>query len=173
MDPKIVKLLEENGFQDVKSAEKRRFSPYDFKAFQKGKLCFIEARVRSPQATTQFFTFRDSKIKHLAELEKVGSVYIILLNKYGHRILTLDELLSGKHKDVQFFKYKSRDVYYWKEEHWGKGVSARKTKRIVIRYDSDLVAKRFKRFAADYKDFQAALKMLLDLGEEKGYVLRK
>ena len=47
-----------------------------------------------------------------------------------------------------------------------------KRKRLVIRYDSDQLKKRFKRFAVDHTDYETALKALLDLAEEKGYVLR-
>jgi hypothetical protein len=48
-----------------------------------------------------------------------------------------------------------------------------KRKRLVIRYDSDQLKKRFARFAVDHKDYEATLKALLDLAEEKGYVLRE
>ena len=137
-DPKIVEILEAEGFTEVKSAKKRQFSPYDFRAFKDGKLCFIESRIRSPEAKTQFFTFRDTKLKHLAELEKKGKVYIILLNKFGHRILTLDALLSEEHEDVKFFKYKGSKAYYWVKEGWSSsrdgplvktGITIRKDQR--------------------------------------------
>lgn len=170
-NPKIVEILEKNGFEDIKSAEKRRFSPFDFRAFRNGKLCFIEARVRSSQAKSQFFTFTDSKLRHLAELEREGDVYIILLNKFGHRILTLNELLSGKHEDIHFFKYKNREAYYWTKNRWGKDASTKKTERIVIKCDVE-TKNQFRGFAIKFKDQEAALNALLDLSEGKGYVLR-
>ena len=48
-----------------------------------------------------------------------------------------------------------------------------KLERITIKCGSTELKKRFRRFAADYKDYETAFKALLDLAEEKGYVLRK
>ena len=48
-----------------------------------------------------------------------------------------------------------------------------KRERIVIKCDATQLKKRFKRFAVDYKDYEAALRTLLDLADDKGYVLRR
>jgi hypothetical protein len=47
-----------------------------------------------------------------------------------------------------------------------------KRERLVIKCGSKQTVKEFKRFAVDFDDFESALKMLLNMAKEKGYVLR-
>ena len=109
IEQQAIKILENKGFTDVAKAEACN-APYDFRAFKNGELHFIEVRSRSSNAKTEFFTFRDTKIKHLYELRKIAPVLILLIKKSGHRLLTLDELVTNRPKDVGFFKYKRREA---------------------------------------------------------------
>ena len=59
------------------------------------------------------FTFRDTKIRHLLDLSKIAPVYILLIHKYGHTLLTLEELLSKQLPEsekvrIAFFKHKPK-----------------------------------------------------------------
>lgn len=81
---------------------------YDFTAEKDGFKCFIEVKTRSAKANTQFFTYRDTQLKHLSELLNKGKVYLLLINKYGHKLVTLDDVLNKKVEDVYIFKYKGR-----------------------------------------------------------------
>lgn len=97
-------FLELKGFKNIKTVG-NWYSPYDLEAEYNGKKCLIEVKGRTPNSKTQTFTFRDTKIRNLKELGKKHPVFIILINKYGFKVISLRQLLSKKFSDIKFFKY--------------------------------------------------------------------
>ena len=89
-----VKILKEEGFTDI--VKLGTTFPVDFVALKDNIKCFIEVRGRSYDAKTQFFYFRPSKIDHMIEANNIFPVYVLLINKWGPRLMLLKDMLSGK-----------------------------------------------------------------------------
>ena len=94
MMPKVIELLTNNGFKELKRQPEH--SLYDFIGVDfAGKSCFIESRVRTDGAKTQNLIMPLSKFERLKDLSKVAPVYLIFLNRYGHTIINLEKLKKG------------------------------------------------------------------------------
>jgi len=174
VERQAIKILENEGFKDVLKSEVYN-APYDFRAFKNSELFFIEVRGRSPTAKTQFFTFRNTKIKHLYELQKVAKVLILLINKFGHKLITLDELVTNRPKDVLFFEYKRREAkrptgaWYFSSKGWRVKIPSKKEALIRIRCSEEETKRKFMGFVASkgFRNSEEALKFLLNQSEEK------
>lgn len=97
-------ILTKAGFSKVN--EEKNNEAFDFTAEKDGRLCFVEVKTRHPDAKTQFFTYRDSQLRHLSELTSKGPVFLLLINKDGSRIVPLEDVLSNSAPGVYVFKYK-------------------------------------------------------------------
>lgn len=104
-----VEILKEEGFTDIDKLGTT--FPVDFIALKGNSKCFIEVRGRSYDAKTQFFHFRPTKIEHMKEANKIFPVYVLLINKSGHRLMPLDVMLSGKHDGIRIFAPKGKGNY--------------------------------------------------------------
>jgi hypothetical protein len=138
-------ILTAHGFSDVSRGPAT--APYDFTAKKDGKKCFIEMKSRSPQARTQFFAFRQSQLMNLKKLAEKEQVFILLINKYGYKLVSLEEFLGLKDGiytfKCYFEKKKPRNVYYWSPLGW-KGnthIKSDETRTIHIRLSNELITK--------------------------------
>jgi len=104
-----VKILKEEGFTDIKKLGST--FPVDCIALKDGSRCFIEVRGRSYDAKTQFFYFRPSKIDHMREANDIFPVYVLLINKWGHHLMTLGNMLSGNEPNIRLFEPKGKGNY--------------------------------------------------------------
>ncbi len=117
------RFLELKGFKNIKIVG-NWYSPYDLEAEYNGKKCLIEVKSRTQKSKTQTFTFRDTKIRNLKKLGERHPVFIILINKYGFKVISLRQLLSRKFSDIKFFKYSLARVKI-------KGKKEKKVKRTI------------------------------------------
>ena len=104
-----VELLKKAGFTDIEKLGTT--FPVDFLALKDGNKCFIEVRGRSNDAKTQFFYFRPTKVEHMKEASKIFPVYVLLINKSGDRLMTLEDMLSGNHPGIRIFKPHGKGNY--------------------------------------------------------------
>lgn len=107
-EDKTVPFLELSGFEDIQhESAKNPQSCYDFAATRNGLPCLIEVRSRSPEAKTQFFVIRNTKLTHIEEAakEKNATIYFVFVNKWGFKLITIEELRATKHPDVKFTEY--------------------------------------------------------------------
>ena len=167
-EKRAVKILESLGFKEVRRADTMN-SIYDITAMSpEGEPCIVEVRTRSPEAKTQFFTIRDTKIKNLKEiayLNNINLVYFIGINKYGYSLFTIDQLITEKIPNVKIFKYKKAKAVY--PTYQGYAKKPEKSEKLRIRCSSDTYRK-FYVFVAEYgfKDQEAAIIGLLDIAEK-------
>jgi len=163
-EPEVIQILESEGFKNIQRTP--RHWVYDFEAIRDEEKAFIEVRTRSPSCKYQFFTFRDTKIKNLGSLTKHGKVFILLVNKYGYRLVTLEDLVSGHAPDVHFFKYKGRNAYYFSRGTGWRKLGEPKTRTLRIKCSKE-TQRRFKRFMIDSEapNSEKALINLLDKAE--------
>lgn len=105
-EEKAMKYLEVEGFVNVEKVPDP-FCAYDLTAIKDGQRCLIEVRSRSPDAKTQFFVVRNTKIQHIEEAAKLQNalVFFVFVNKWGFKLLPLDELKKDKLPDVKFVEY--------------------------------------------------------------------
>jgi Holliday junction resolvase-like predicted endonuclease len=107
-EEKAIKILEVLGFTELnRSPYKNQI--YDLEALNpKGCPSIIEVRTRSAKAETQFFTIRDTKIRNLeiASQNMHVSAYFMLINKFGFKLISLDQLKSKLPPDVRIFKFR-------------------------------------------------------------------
>jgi Holliday junction resolvase-like predicted endonuclease len=127
-----VGILKEEGFTDIEKLGTT--FPVDFTALKEDIKYFIEVRGRSYDAKTQFFYFRPTKIEHMREANKIFPVYVLLINKWGHRLMPLEEMLSGKQQGIRIFKPKGKGNYvvydFEKMKRIGNTTTEKNKKRI-------------------------------------------
>ncbi|MBE9595000.1 MAG: hypothetical protein IMF19_16150 [Proteobacteria bacterium] len=104
-----VGILKEEGFTNIEKLGTT--FPVDFIALKDNAKCFIEVRGRSYDAKTQFFYFRPTKIEHMRAANKIFPVYVLLINKRGHRLMHLEVMLSGKHEGIRIFAPRGKGNY--------------------------------------------------------------
>ena len=104
-----VEILKREGFTDIEKLGTT--FPVDFTALKDDIKYFIEVRGRSYDAKTQFFYFRPTKIEHMKEANKIFPVYVLLINKWGHRLMPLEDMLSGRKFDVHIYKPRGKGNY--------------------------------------------------------------
>jgi len=161
-EERAIALLKLLGFTNIRRPQVKN-SVYDLEAIDpKGRPCLIEVKTRSPRAKTQTFVIRESKIRNLkivAELKKAEEIYFLLLNKYGHYLITLDDLLKGGIPGVKIAKFKK-----WSARVVIPGIRHGKPEMLRIRC-SRATRVRFKRLAAEFRDYEEALNAMMDLWE--------
>jgi Holliday junction resolvase len=110
--PIIKDILGIEGFTNIK--EMPRHSLFDFIANKGENVVFIEAKSRSPAAKTQTFVITKKKLERLSELKAKTNceVYLIFINKHGHKTVTLQDFLDRKTdmKPLQIVTAKGKDT---------------------------------------------------------------
>lgn len=175
-EEKVMAILEENGFTGIRKMPYQ--SLFDFLAMKGKKLCYIELKSRSEKAKTQTFTFPHSKLERLKDLKGNDFVYLLFINKFGHRLVEIDDFLSCK-TDVQNFKVsvygkgKDYDAYYFnmKKEKWESTSTSKKqeTTHLTLQTDSyfTLVHLKSELKAKTWKELVVKIEKRLDDCDKK------
>jgi len=144
---KAISILKLEGFRDIK-IRKEWYSLYDIDAIRDGKNYAIVVKIRNPSSKTQFFTFRDTKIRKLGDLNIKKPVMVLLINKYGYKLISLNEMLNKKFQDIKFFKYKPHkpSIQRFPVEIPQPFSNNRKKKILCIRCSESTIAEFRKRF---------------------------
>jgi len=169
-------ILTAHGFKNVLRGPET--APYDFTADKDGKPCLIEMKSRSPQATTQFFAFRQSQIINLKRLAETIPVYILLINKYGYKLITIQDFLGLKDGiytfKCHFEKKTSQSVYYWTPLGWRgthQKANTRNTRRIHLHLTPEVIVKLEEEAWRLFGSRQQAISMLVENKLREAYKL--
>jgi len=165
-DKHVRYVLKHHGFKKIHGVGRLNY-PYDYTAEKQGLTCFIELKVRSPQAKTQFFCFRESKIKALKKLNQSAPVYILLINKYGYKLAELDDFLLKKN-GIYGFNYavahnKKVVAWYFTPLGWrGKTKKPKQTEKVMLTLTPELKNKIIIEVKKKYGDRRGALAMFVE-----------
>ena len=159
-------ILRLEGFTEIRDSE-NSITPYDLRALSpEGEPCRIEVKTRSPEAKTQFFTVRDSKLRNLSKIIDAGEVkevYFVCINKYGYTIFTLGQIINEKIPNIKILKYKDSKTRsaIRDEKKWFK-----KDSEVYVRC-SKMLRIKFRLFVVkhEFKNYGEALEELLRLAE--------
>lgn len=108
-EEKAIRILEVLGFTKLQRSPYKN-QVYDIEALNpQGLPAIIEVRTRSGGAETQFFTIRNTKIRNLeiASKQMNATAYFMFINKFGFKLLSLEQLRGKLPPDVRIFKFKS------------------------------------------------------------------
>lgn len=165
-DKYVRYLLKYHGFRNIRSVRRLNY-PYDYLAELDGLKCFVELKVRSKEAKSQFFCFRTSQINALQKLSESAQVYVLLINKYGYKLVGLQELLLKK-DGIYGFNYhiarnKAVRAYYFTPLGWREKRPSRKAvEKVALTITPDLKEAITKAAKEQFGDRKGATAMFVE-----------
>lgn len=130
---KAIEFLTLIGFTQIKHSTPVN-QVYDLDAIDpQGQQCVIEVKTRSPEAITQFFTLRNTKIRNIelfCQHMGIKNVYFILINKFGFKIVSLQQIKEKKMPpDLKIFNFKGHTSLF---HSYGGKIGGKREERIEI-----------------------------------------